>query len=190
MTVNYAYYIYKGSKTITTVKDRAEIIMRLFIAINLRDNLKNALTEMQDELRSRHVSGNYSPTENLHITLAFIGEYPDPDAVMDALETIDFKPFDITLDGFGNFGDLFWAGLASSEALSSLAKKIRHALADAGIPFDRKKFTPHITLVRKAKYNKFPKLKTKQTSMKVTGVSLMRSDFGKSGVRYAEVGTF
>ena len=163
--------------------------MRLFIAINLDDNFKSALTSMQDDLRSQHVGGNYSPIENLHITLAFIGEYPDPDDVMDALAGIDFEPFDITLDGFGNFGDLFWAGLAKTEVLSSLVKKSRHALADAGIPYDRKKFTPHITLLRKARYNKFPELKTRKTSMKVTSVSLMRSDFGKNGVRYTEVDT-
>ncbi len=162
--------------------------MRLFIAINLNDDFKSTLTSMQDDLRSQHVGGNYTPTDNLHITLAFIGEYPDPDDVMDALADIDFEPFDITMDGFGNFGDLFWAGFAKSEALSSLVKKIRHALADAGIPYDRKKFTPHITLLRKARYNKFPELKTRKTSMKVTSVSLMRSDFGKNGVSYTEVG--
>ena len=67
--------------------------MRLFIAINLYDNFKSALTSMQDDLRSQHVGGNYSPIENLHITLAFIGEYPDPDDVMDALAGIDFEPF-------------------------------------------------------------------------------------------------
>lgn len=161
--------------------------MRLFIAINLNDDFKIKLTSMQDDLRSQHVGGNYTPTDNLHITLAFIGEYPDPDDVMDALAGIDFEPFDIMLDGFGNFGDLFWAGLAKSEALSSLVKKIRHTLADAGIPYDRKKFEPHITLLRKARYNKFPELKTRNTSMKVTSVSLMMSDFGKNGVRYTKV---
>ncbi|MBP3241770.1 MAG: hypothetical protein J6M92_14710 [Oribacterium sp.] len=111
--------------------------MRLFIAINLNDDFKKTLTGMQDDLRSQHVGGNYSPIENLLITLAFIGEYPDPDDVMDVLAGIDFEPFDITLDGFGNFGDLFLGGLAKSDALSSLVKKIRHALADADIPLSQ-----------------------------------------------------
>ena len=81
--------------------------MRLFIAINLNDDFQKTLTEMQNDLRSQHVCGNYTPIENLHITLAFIGEYPDLEDVMDALAGIDFEPFDISLDGFGNFGDLF-----------------------------------------------------------------------------------
>lgn len=63
----------------------------------------------------------YSP--RIYITLAFIGEYPDPEAVMDALETISFEPFDIKLEGYGCFGDLFWAGLEKSDALSSVIKK-------------------------------------------------------------------
>ena len=160
--------------------------MRLFIAINLNDDFKNALTSMQDDLRSQHVGGNYSPIENLHITLAFIGEYPDPDDVMDALADIDFEPFDITMDGFGNFGDLFWAGLAKSEALSSLVKKIRHALADAGIPYDRKKFTPHITLVRKSS-GKPGKIAIPNTDMMVKRVSLMRSENEKGKMVYTEI---
>lgn len=108
---------------------------------------------------------------------------------MDALETISFEPFDIKLEGYGCFGDLFWAGLEKSDVLSSVVKKIRHALAEAGIPFDRKSFKPHITLIRKARYNKLPELKNQKTSMKVERISLMRSDFGKNGVKYTEIGS-
>ena len=58
-------------------------------------------------MRNQHVGGNYTPAENLHITLAFIGEYPNSEEVMDALSSIKFKPFTINLDGFGCFGNLF-----------------------------------------------------------------------------------
>ena len=55
--------------------------MRLFIAIQLDDTIKNALTGIQAALRAARVSGNYTKIENLHLTLAFIGEYDDPDYV-------------------------------------------------------------------------------------------------------------
>ena len=161
--------------------------MRLFIAIKLSPEIKDTLTATQKYMRKQGVRGNYAPEENLHITLAFIGEYPNPDVVSEALEGVIFEPFDISLDEYGFFGDLFWAGLEGSEELSSLAKKVRRALAEAHVPFDKKAFKPHITLIRRAKYEKLPELKTKKTSMRVEHISLMRSDFVKNGVRYTEI---
>ena len=51
--------------------------MRLFIAIGLNDNIKAALAEMQEAMRRQGIRGNYTRIENLHLTLAFIGEYGD-----------------------------------------------------------------------------------------------------------------
>ena len=48
--------------------------MRLFIAINFNDDTHNRLIALRDELRSRSERGNFSLPENLHLTLAFIGE--------------------------------------------------------------------------------------------------------------------
>ena len=62
--------------------------MRLFIAINLDDNIRDALAEMQESMRRQGVRGNYTKIENLHLTLAFIGEYGDPDAVNEALASV------------------------------------------------------------------------------------------------------
>ena len=66
--------------------------MRLFIAIQFNDEILEALNELQEDLRDQGMEGNYSPSENLHLTLAFIGECGDPEEVMDALEESDFRP--------------------------------------------------------------------------------------------------
>ena len=164
--------------------------MRLFIAINLNKNMKHALLDVQDKMKKDKVHGRFTPEANMHLTLAFIGEYPDPDDVLDVLENITFQPFTITLDGTGCFGNLWWAGIKKDkgcEALKALVKKIRHALADAGIPFDRKSFSPHITLVRNASAHKPPAISIPETSMVVENFSLIRSDFGKNGVVYTEI---
>ena len=58
--------------------------MRLFIAITLSDAMKDALIDVQNTMYEHGVRGNYTKEENLHLTLAFIGEYPDPEAVLDA----------------------------------------------------------------------------------------------------------
>ena len=115
--------------------------MRLFIAINLSDAMKNALTAAQDEMYGRRVRGNFTPRENMHLTLAFIGEYPDKEQVMDALSSVSFSAFILSLSGMGCFRDLWWVGMDESAPLAAVVRRIRHALADHNIPFDRKRFS-------------------------------------------------
>ena len=165
--------------------------MRLFIAIRLSDEIKSGLAEIQSFLRNGGVSGNFTKLENLHLTLAFIGEYADPEGVLDAMRGVSFEPFRIRLDGFGSFGDLYWCGIEEQDALSAYVKRLRRALAENGIPFDRKKFSPHITLIRRASFDKnrgFPGVTVPDAAMEALSVSLMRSDRTKSGMVYTEIG--
>ena len=161
--------------------------MRLFIAINLSPEMKNTLTDAQRAMYHRGVRGNFTPEENLHLTLAFIGEYPSADAVMDALSSVTFTPFDLALDGVGRFGELWWAGLRESTALTAVVRRVRRALAESGIPFDRKRFTPHITLIRKASRDAAGITIAPET-MTVRTVSLMSSRRGRNGMIYTEIG--
>ena len=80
--------------------------MRLFIAIQFEENILDALTDFQADLKSQGVTGNYTRRENLHITLSFIGDYGTPDEVLDAMEQVDFRTLEISLDGVGSFGEL------------------------------------------------------------------------------------
>ena len=165
--------------------------MRLFIAIRLSDEIRSGLAEIQSSLRNCGVSGNFTKLENLHLTLAFIGEYEDPEDVLDAMRGVPFAPFSIRLDGFGSFGDLYWCGIGENNELSAYVKRLRRALAENGIPFDRKKFSPHITLIRRASFDKnrgFPGVTVPDASMEADRVSLMRSDRAKSGMVYTEIG--
>lgn len=161
--------------------------MRLFIAIPLSDAMKDALTAAQDKMYDHGVRGNFTSRENMHLTLAFIGEYPDKDQVMDALSTVSFSAFSLSLSGMGCFRDLWWAGMDESAPLHAVVRRIRHALADHNIPFDRKRFSPHITLIRKAT-GTMPGIQIEKVSMPVERIYLMRSDRGKHGMIYTEVG--
>ena len=123
------------------------------------------------------------------MTLAFIGEYPDADAVLDIMDTIPFEPFTIRVDGFGCFDEVtWWAGIEKCEPLEAYVRRLRHALAEAGIPYDRKAYRPHITLVRDAMYDKAPVFEEPNAAMEVTFLSLMRSDQGKHDRIYTPVG--
>lgn len=163
--------------------------MRLFIAVQLSEPMRGAISKVQDGLLRLGVRGSYTPRENLHLTLAFIGEYNDPDQVLDVMCGVPSEPFELRLDGMGCFGDLWWAGLEPSAALQGYVRQLRHALAEACIPFDRKRFSPHITVLRRAsmEMSRLPGISVEGIGMVADHASLMRSDRGKRGMIYTEI---
>ena len=165
--------------------------MRLFLAFALSDAVRGALEEVQAAFRRAGVRGSYTPPENLHLTLAFIGEYPDPEPVMDALQNVHFRPVRLTLDRLGAFDSVWWAGLKENGELQRLTEQLRRALAEAGIPYDRKRFSPHITLIRSPRWERPVDLgaaAVRKCSMHADTVLLMRSTRGKHGMIYTPVG--
>lgn len=166
--------------------------MRLFISINLDNNIKDALLSVQDAMRLKGVRGNFTRPENMHLTLAFVGEYSDPDYVKEVIDSIVMAPFDIGLNGMGAFGSLWWVGIEKNDRLETLARILRRRLAEADIPFDKKRFSPHITIVRKPE-SVLPLTPgdyadiLRGKSMMVDHISLMRSDRGKNGMIYTEL---
>ena len=158
--------------------------MRLFIAIRLSEEMKEALVDAQNAMYDRGVRGSFSPEENLHLTLAFIGEYPEAEPVLDALSDLRFRPFALTLDGVGCFGDLWWAGVGESAALKAVARRVRRALAEAGIPFDRKRFAPHVTLLRRASSSAWASLwRTQPSARSLSGIMLSLARYSSRVVR-------
>lgn len=166
--------------------------MRLFIAINLSNEVKESLMDIQDAMRDSGIYGRETVPENMHLTLAFIGDYDDPDYVKQIIGNVDIRPFDISLSGVGAFRDLWWVGIEENPPLQAVVRKLRRALSDADIPFDRKRFRPHITIIRKATSNLSDTLDIglesyKGVSMRVDHISLMRSDRAKHGMIYTEL---
>ena len=165
--------------------------MRLFIAIEFNEEILQALTNLQSEWKVLGIRGNITPVQNLHLTLAFIGEYGNPTAVLEAMNSVPFGAFNVRLDGIGSFRDLYWAGIAENVALANYVRRLRKALAEHAVPFDRKKFSPHITLVRRAEFNGSMEELLKNPpsgEMEVKTVSLMSSTRGKNGMIYKNVG--
>ena len=186
----------KSSATVFVVyynsKLRGDKKMRLFIAAQFNQKIIDELTYIQSYWQHLGMKGRYAPVENLHLTLAFIGEYKDPDYVLETLEAVSFEPFSVKLDGVGNFNDLYWAGVQKNEELSTCVKRIRRALAENNIPYDRKRFSPHITLVRKAAFEGKPENLTKELptgEMKVNSIAVMSSTRGKNGMIYTKIGS-
>lgn len=159
--------------------------MRLFIAINFSPSFKKAILSSAQQLRNCGVRGNFTREENLHLTLAFIGESDRVNDIRGVLDSIDCAPFDISLGNHGSFGNLLWIGLDKSDKLLNLANGIRKKLLDLSFDIDTKPFRPHITVVREASEN--VDFDIPACSMTVSRVSLMRSDRINGKLVYKEV---
>lgn len=160
--------------------------MRLFIAILPDENIRDELTAIQKEMYRSGIRGNYTEPYNMHITLAYIGEYPDTETVMEIIESVDFEPFEITLDGVGSFKKIFWCGIRENEDLIRYVRRLRRKLSEHHIPYDPKEFFPHFTLLRKADVPLMP-LCPSPVSMSAMKISLMKSERTEKGMLYTEL---
>ena len=160
--------------------------MRLFLAIQLSPAVREALLTAQDALR-RQGRGSFPPPENLHLTLAFIGEYDDPEKVKEVLRSVPLPPFRMSLSEKGNFGNLLWAGVKGNQKLKTYVKDLRAALKEAGILFEDDKFTPHLPLVRKAASKKPYQVHLPKAEMTVKHAALMKSEQKNGKVSYREM---
>ncbi|MDR1000924.1 MAG: RNA 2',3'-cyclic phosphodiesterase [Clostridiales bacterium] len=153
--------------------------MRLFIAINFTDRTKNGLIALRDELRSHSKRGNFSYDDNLHLTLAFIGECSPKELgkVKTILDTVTFKPFEVSIERLGTFsrGTLWWAGLREDKPLMDLQHEIEYKLALCGFEMDGRKYHPHITFGREVVTDAAP-WKIESSGETVTSIELMKSE--------------
>jgi 2'-5' RNA ligase len=137
--------------------------MRLFIGIELDDRVRAAAAAAVAHLRSRlesadeGFSARWVPTENLHVTLWFIGEVADSRALeIDAAlrAGFDVRPFTMRVAGFGAFPAsgpmrVFWLGVrAGSENLSALHAETAALLLPMGFKGARRAYSAHVTVAR------------------------------------------
>jgi RNA 2',3'-cyclic 3'-phosphodiesterase len=157
--------------------------MRLFLAIELPDDVRAALAGEQSRLRllcSRNRAIRWTEPESLHLTLKFLGAVAQDrvPAVIDAVKRVGgFAPFEVEARGFGFFPDakrprVFWAGFEAPAALGELARRLEVALATLGFAREDRPFTPHLTLARFREPRSDPTLL--QAIEQVRGASLGR----------------
>jgi len=153
--------------------------MRLFVAINFNDETHAQLITLRDKLRSRSKRGKFTLDENLHLTLAFIGECNPPklDKIKAILDTVNISPFEATIEQLGTFsrGTLWWAGLREDNPLMNLQHEIEYKLALCGFEMDGRKYHPHITLGREVVTDTIP-WKIESFGETVTRIDLMNSE--------------
>ena len=159
--------------------------MRIFTAILPDEEIRQALASLQEELQHSGIRGRFTDPYNLHMTLSFIGEYGNPDAVMDVLEEISFEPVCLHLETVEKWNDLLVCTFRKNDVLENNVRRLRRALAENGIPYDRKNFHPHITLARKTAGE--AELPVPDLMMEADTVSLMKSERHRDHMVYTEI---
>jgi 2'-5' RNA ligase len=127
------------------------LLMRLFIAIEFPDEVKKALISLRKDIPG----ARWVPAEQIHLTLAFLGEVDEITSgrLNDELSQIRSSSFKLCFTGTGCFSDrrrprVLWVGLKPEPRLNLLAAKVRAAVLTCGIPQEERPFSPHITLAR------------------------------------------
>ena len=130
--------------------------IRIFIAIQIPGDIKDYLSDVQEILRENSNKGRFTPKENIHLALRFIGEVGDDELhklkrAMDEVAA-DKRNFEIYLNDLGRFprGDrsIMWMGIQQNQMLQGLYSDLELALEKEGYNKENRRFTPHITLGR------------------------------------------
>jgi len=166
--------------------------LRLFFAVVPDAGARAALAALARDV-AQAVRGRPPPAENLHLTLAFLGQVSAARraalAAIGAAAAAAAPPFLLTLDRVGAFrgAGIAWAGADRAPAeLLQLVAALNDGLAAAGLPVERRPFHPHVTLARRG--TRAPEgIAPAPLSWRVDRLVLMASDTLSAGPRYREV---
>ena len=135
--------------------------MRCFIAIDIDDQIRKGLSNLQDELRKkvdiRKGDVKWASPELTHLTLKFLGEIKDEQVIEVCNITKDVasghKRFELDIESVGYFGrrsaTVLWIGTGQGgDKLLQLQEDLDQQLAVASWPKDARKFSAHLTLCR------------------------------------------
>lgn len=168
---------------------------RLFVAIDLPEELRGRLAEISSQLSGLRPT----PAAQIHLTLCFLGDVPEDNEEMlrSSLAVIPAAPFPLTLTGMGTFGRghkplVLWAGVDDpDDALPALVEAVRGAARSSRLEIDDRPFHPHVTLGRRrggspAKLRIFLREYREETfgSFTVDGFTLFESVLTPDGPEY------
>jgi RNA 2',3'-cyclic 3'-phosphodiesterase len=132
--------------------------MRAFIAIELPQDIKEAIGRLQAKLKQTGADVKWVSPANIHLTLKFLGEIDEKtkDAVCNAMRSAvaDIRAFPIKLGELGAFPGMqsprvIWIGLSEGhDRVKAIAQHLEHELGQCGKSREEREFSSHITIAR------------------------------------------
>ncbi|SHE34765.1 2'-5' RNA ligase [Ruegeria intermedia] len=159
--------------------------MRSFLAIPATPNVVRFCHGRQSEF----FDGRPVAAENLHVTLVFLGNPPE-EQLADLhfeLERVRHPAFCIRFNGLGMFGNTIHLAVAKNPSLQELQTKTLQAARGVGIDVPRRRFRPHITILRGANpalFTGFSGFSPDAPDMRVDRFALFSSNLTPQGARY------
>jgi len=183
--------------------------IRSFIAIELPEEVKAGLTELQARLKSgMQPAVKWVDPYSIHLTLKFLGNIAVDKiaAITKAMEEAaqEISPFQLKVKDLGVFPNLrrvqvVWVGINGEvDKLSQLQQRIELNLVPLGFAPESRSFMPHLTLARlreraspdeRQKFGQLiagTKLEAVYT-IKVDSINLMRSQLTREGAIYSQI---
>jgi 2'-5' RNA ligase len=184
--------------------------VRCFIAIELTEELKRGLRELQAQLKAASQAPvKWVEPENIHLTLKFLGNVASgrieeiAQAMTEAVRGT--SPFSLEVRELGVFPNprrvqIVWVGLGGEvEKLTILKQRIESGLSILGFAPENRRFTPHLTLARlrdRATPQERERLgqliaetEFAGGSFTVKSVKLMKSQLTREGPIYSQLGS-
>jgi len=179
--------------------------MRLFIAVEIPDEIKKNIVERINELKPVEAVVKWVAKENLHITLKFLGwvEEKDLDKLikMTSKAVESFNRFKVNFAGLGTFPEgkaprVVWVGMGEgAEEMGKLAEALENKLSRAGFRSEPRGFKPHLTIGRIKAKKGVDNLKTNLAAIKepkfgeteVDSLFIMKSTLTSKGPIYEKI---
>ena len=133
--------------------------MRAFIAIDVPEEVKGALRDLQRTLASSLKDGiRWVDPYSTHLTVKFLGEIERSliPALQQSIQLAlqDVEEVEVEAAGLGTFPDaraprVLWVGLRGNvQVLTTVQKRLDEELVKLGLPPEKRPFSPHLTLGR------------------------------------------
>lgn len=133
--------------------------MRLFVSIDVPDELADAVAELQEAFAGAD-GLRFTDPGSVHVTLKFLGEVEEKrlseltSAIETAIEEAGVSAFETEFGGLGVFPSLeyisvVWFGVREGASeMTRLHEAIERRTVELGFEPESHEFTPHVTLAR------------------------------------------